>query len=86
VELSATSSTFAGSLPDEDPVCFFRTETTGLLNALDAARTWDVRRFAVASSIGVYAGRTENRWHEELALPAAELPHLIVAFKRPSSH
>src|SRR6266568_1713306 len=27
----------AGSLPGEDPVCFFRTETTGLLNALDAA-------------------------------------------------
>jgi nucleoside-diphosphate-sugar epimerase len=30
----------------------------------------------------VYAGRTETRWHEELALPAAELPHLIVAFKK----
>lgn len=72
----------AGSLPGQDPVCFFRTETTGLLNALDAARTWGVRRFAVASSIGVYAGRTETRWHEELALPAAELPHLIVAFKK----
>jgi nucleoside-diphosphate-sugar epimerase len=72
----------AGSLPDEDPVRFFRTETTGLLNALDAARTWDVRRFAVASSIGVYAGRTETRWHEELALPTAQLPHLIVAFKK----
>jgi nucleoside-diphosphate-sugar epimerase len=72
----------AGSLPDKDPVCFFRTETTGLLNALGAARTWGVRRFAVASSIGVYAGRTETRWHEELALPAAELPHLIVAFKK----
>ncbi|WP_433192337.1 NAD-dependent epimerase/dehydratase family protein [Nocardia sp. CA-107356] len=72
----------AGSLPDQDPVGFFRRETTGLLNALDAARTWGVRRFAVASSIGVYAGRTETRWHEELALPAAELPHLIVAFKK----
>jgi nucleoside-diphosphate-sugar epimerase len=72
----------AGSIPGEDPVCFFRTETAGLLNALDAARTWGVRRFAVASSIAVYAGRTETRWHEELALPAAELPHLIVAFKK----
>ena len=30
----------------------------------------------------MYAGRTEIRWHEELALPAAELPHLIVAFKK----
>ncbi len=72
----------AGTIPDEDPVRFFRTETTGLLNALDAARTWGVRRFAVASSIGVYAGRTETPWHEELALPSAELPHLIVAFKK----
>jgi nucleoside-diphosphate-sugar epimerase len=72
----------AGSIPGENPVCFFRTETAGLLNALDAARTWAVRRFAVASSLGVYAGRTETSWHEELALPAAELPHLIVAFKK----
>jgi nucleoside-diphosphate-sugar epimerase len=72
----------AGSIPDEDPLPYFRTDTTGLLNALDAARTWGVRRFAVASSIGVYVGRTETRWHEELALPAAALPHLIVAFKK----
>ncbi len=72
----------AGSIPGEDPVRFFRTDTTGLLNALDAARTWGLRRFAVASSIGVYIGRTETPWHEELALPAAELPHLIVAFKK----
>ena len=71
----------AGTIP-EDPVGFFRTEMTGLLNALDAARTWGVGRFAVASSIGVYAGRPETRWHEELALPTAALPHLIVAFKK----
>jgi nucleoside-diphosphate-sugar epimerase len=63
----------AGGLPDEHPVCFFRTETTGLLNAPDAARTWGVRRFAVVSSIGVYAGRTEICWHEELVLPAPPL-------------
>jgi nucleoside-diphosphate-sugar epimerase len=72
----------AGSIPDEDPVRFFRTDASGLLNALDAARTWGVRRFAVASSLGVYAGRPEARWHEELALPTAQLPHLIVAFKK----
>lgn len=71
----------AGSIP-EDPVRYFRTDLTGLLNALDAARTWGVRRFAVASSLGVYAGRPEIPWHEELALPTAELPHLIVAFKK----
>jgi nucleoside-diphosphate-sugar epimerase len=72
----------AGTIPDEDPVRFFRTDTTGLLNALDAARTWGVRRFAVASSLGVYLGRTEIPWHEELALPTAALPHLIIAFKK----
>jgi nucleoside-diphosphate-sugar epimerase len=72
----------AGSVPGADPVRYFRADTAGLLNALDAARTWGVRRFAVASSLGVYAGQAETRWHEELALPAARLPHLIVAFKK----
>ena len=71
----------AGSIPD-DPVSYFRTDLTGLLNALDAARTWGVRRFAVASSLGAYIGRTEVPWHEGLALPTADLPHLIVAFKK----
>ena len=72
----------AGSIPGEDPVRFLGTDTSGLLNALDAARSWGVRRFAVASSLGVYVGRTEIPWHEELALPATALPHLIVAFKK----
>ena len=72
----------AGSIPGEDPVGFFRTDTTGLLNALEAARTWGVTKFAVASSLGVYIGRTEIPWHEELALPTAALPHRIVAFKK----
>ncbi len=72
----------AGSVPGADPVAFLRTETSGLLNALDAARAWGVRRFAVASSLGVYAGRGEVPWHERLALPTAPSPHLIVAFKK----
>ncbi|MEU8607935.1 NAD(P)-dependent oxidoreductase [Actinoplanes sp. NPDC048791] len=72
----------AGNIPAEDPVGFFRTDMAGLLNALDAARAWNVRRFAVASSIGVYIGRPEIPWHEELPLPSAELPHLIIAFKK----
>lgn len=72
----------AGSVPGADPVDYFRTDTAGLLNALDAARTWGVRRFAVASSLGVYAGRAEIPWHEELSLPTGQLPHLIVAFKK----
>jgi nucleoside-diphosphate-sugar epimerase len=72
----------AGSIPGQDPVGYFRTDTAGLLNALDAARAWGVRRFAVASSLGVYIGRTEIPWREELALPAVDLPHLIIAFKK----
>ncbi|MFJ8917575.1 NAD-dependent epimerase/dehydratase family protein [Amycolatopsis sp. NPDC102389] len=72
----------AGSIPGADPVGFFRADTTALLNALDAARAWAVRRFAVASSLGVYIGQTVSPWHEELALPAVELPHPIVAFKK----
>lgn len=51
----------AGSIPGEDPVAFFRHDTAGLLNALDAARAWDVRRLAVASSLGAYIGRPETR-------------------------
>ncbi|TCO35648.1 nucleoside-diphosphate-sugar epimerase [Kribbella steppae] len=72
----------AGSIPGDDPVAFFRTDLTGLLNALDAARTWGVRRFAVASSLGNYIGRTEIPWHEGLALPTADLPNPIVALKK----
>jgi nucleoside-diphosphate-sugar epimerase len=30
----------------------------------------------------VYIGRAETPWHEELELPTAELPHLIIAFKK----
>lgn len=72
----------AGSIPAEDPVHYFRTDTLGLLNALDAARAWRVRRFAVASSLGAYIGRPEIPWHEDLPLPTVDLPHLIVAFKK----
>ncbi|WP_328322667.1 NAD(P)-dependent oxidoreductase [Kribbella sp. NBC_00382] len=72
----------AGTVPGEDAVDYFRTDLTGLLNALDAARAWGVRRFAVASSIGVYIGRPEIPWHEELSLPSVAYPHLIIAFKK----
>ena len=32
-----------GSIPTYDPVGFFRTDLTGLLNALDAALAWGSR-------------------------------------------
>jgi nucleoside-diphosphate-sugar epimerase len=72
----------AGSIPGDDPVEYFRADTAGLLTVLEAARTWKVRRFAVASSLGVYAGQTTSPWHEELPLPSVALPHVIVAFKK----
>ncbi|MFF0270418.1 NAD-dependent epimerase/dehydratase family protein [Kribbella sp. NPDC004536] len=72
----------AGSIPGDDPVAYFRTDLTGLLNALDAARAWGVRRFAVASSIGNYLGQPDVPWHEDLPLPTVDLPLLIVAFKK----
>ena len=72
----------AGTIPGPDPVAFFRADTTGLLNLLDAARAWGVRRFLVASSVGVYIGRPEIAWDERLDLPSTQLPHLIIAFKK----
>jgi nucleoside-diphosphate-sugar epimerase len=72
----------AGSVPDDDPLDYLRTDMAGLLNALEAARAWKVRRFAVASSLGVYAGRAESTWREELNLPATSAPNVIVAFKK----
>ncbi|MFI5730999.1 NAD-dependent epimerase/dehydratase family protein [Kribbella sp. NPDC051587] len=72
----------AGSIPADDPVAFFRHDLAGLLNALDAARAWGVRRFAVASSLGNYIGRPEIPWHEELAIPDADLPLAIIALKK----
>jgi nucleoside-diphosphate-sugar epimerase len=72
----------AGSMPGPDRVDFFRTQMAGLLSALEAASTWKVRRFAVASSLGVYTGRKEIPWREELALPSAPPAHPIAAFKK----
>jgi nucleoside-diphosphate-sugar epimerase len=73
----------AGGLEVSDrPVEFLRVNTDGLLNALEAARTWEVSRFAVASSISVYAGRPEPVWHEDLPLPTVPPVHPIPAFKK----
>ena len=73
----------AGGLEvSERPMDFLRTNTDGLLNALEAARTWSVSRFAVASSLTVYAGRSETVWHEDLALPTVPPIHPIPDFKK----
>lgn len=72
----------AVALEEPDPIAFMRRNTAMLLNALEVARAWKVRRFAVASSIGVYIGTPGPRWHEELALAPAAMPNSILAFKR----
>jgi UDP-glucose 4-epimerase len=64
-----------------DPVGYLRADTLGLLNALDAARAWGVRRFSAASSIGVYAGVDAIPWREDAPLPPLA-PHQILAFKK----
>jgi UDP-glucose 4-epimerase len=64
-----------------DPVEYLRADTRGLLNALEAAAVWGVRRFSVASSIGVYAGVDEVPWREDVPLPAVA-PHQVHAAKK----
>lgn len=72
----------AGSIPEPDPIPYFRRDTAALLTALEAARLWKVSRFAVAGSISSYEGRDERPWTEDLALPLSVPPHPIAAFKK----
>ncbi|QKG22369.1 NAD-dependent epimerase/dehydratase family protein [Actinomadura verrucosospora] len=71
----------AGRFDLPDPVEYLRAESLALLNALKAAGEWGVRRFSVASSIGVYVGVDEVPWREDAPLPAVA-PHQIHAFKK----
>lgn len=64
-----------------DQVAYLRAESLALLNALTAARRWGVRRFAVASSIAVYAGVGEGPLREDAPLPAVAV-HQIPVFKK----
>jgi UDP-glucose 4-epimerase len=64
-----------------DPVAYLRADTQGLLNALEAAAAWGVRRFAVASTIGVYAGVPDVPWREDAPLPVLAA-HQIPVFKK----
>jgi UDP-glucose 4-epimerase len=64
-----------------DPVEYLRADSLGLLNALEAATAWGVRRFSVASSISVYAGVDEVPWREDAALPVVA-GHQIPVFKK----
>ncbi len=81
-EITAIVHLAAVALEEPDPIAFMQRNTTMLLNALEVARAWGVRRFAVASSIGVYIGTPGPRWHEDLALVPATAPNSILAFKK----
>jgi UDP-glucose 4-epimerase len=71
----------AGRYDLPDPVEYLRAETLGLLNALKAATAWGVRRFSVASTIGVYAGVDEVALREDASLPVVA-GHQIPVFKK----
>jgi UDP-glucose 4-epimerase len=71
----------AGRFDLPDPVEYLRAESIALLNALKAATAWGVRRFSVASSIGVYVGVDDAPWREDAPLPVLA-PHQIHAFKK----
>lgn len=64
-----------------DPVEYLRGSTIGLLNALQAATVWGVRRFAVASTIGVYLGLDDVPFREDAVLPQV-MPHHLPVFKK----
>jgi UDP-glucose 4-epimerase len=53
--------------PGED----FRVNMLGLINVLEAARLFDVRRVTLGSSIGVYSGLRQGPFKEDALLPIA---------------
>jgi UDP-glucose 4-epimerase len=80
-EISGIVHLAAGPYDLPDPVEYLGAETLGLLNALKAATVWGVRRFSVASTIGVYAGVDEVPWREDAPLPVLA-GHQIHVFKK----
>jgi UDP-glucose 4-epimerase len=64
-----------------DPVADARANADALLNVVEAARTWGVRRAGVASSIGVYDPAEPGPWREDRPLPPTAR-HAIAAAKK----
>lgn len=64
-----------------DPLADARADVNALLNVVEAAKSWDVRRIGVASSIGVYDGGDPGPWREDLSLPLSA-HHAIAASKK----
>jgi UDP-glucose 4-epimerase len=61
----------AAPAPGPDVIEDIRAYTQGLLNALQAAMQWTVRRISIASTLGVYLGVTESPFREDVPLPTA---------------
>jgi UDP-glucose 4-epimerase len=64
-----------------DPLADARANVEGLLNLVEAARVWGVRRMGVASSIGVYDGDGVSPLREDQPLPLTA-HHDIAASKK----
>jgi UDP-glucose 4-epimerase len=64
-----------------DPIADARADVVGLLNIIEAARAWGVRRVGVASSIGVYDGGDANPQRESSPLPLSA-NHAIASSKK----
>jgi UDP-glucose 4-epimerase len=52
-----------------DTVDVVQTHTSGVLNALQAARAWSVARISIASSLAVYQGVPGTVYREDIPLP-----------------
>jgi UDP-glucose 4-epimerase len=70
-----------GDLGALDPIEYLRANTLGLLNALRAAREWDVSRISIASTIGVYLGVADVPFREDAPLPMTEIRPIPVVKK-----
>ena len=51
-----------------NPADDFKTNMNGLLNILEAARTWEVKRLGLASSNAIYTGENEGPFKEDMKL------------------
>ena len=64
-----------------DPISDARTDVIGLLNVIEAAKAWNVRRVGIASSIGVYDSGEAGAQHESSPLPLSA-SHAIASAKK----
>ena len=64
-----------------DPISDARADVIGLLNIIEAAKAWDVRRVGIASSIGVYDSGDASPQRESTPLPLSA-SHAIASAKK----